>query len=93
MKELKEKLIACGVDEKDLYLHDGDKMFVNCADTQLVKKTNGVYSFHTVGGSRYFYLERFTSAEDCAKFIMKFYVKTREQINEEYRNLAAKIGL
>lgn len=93
MEELRTKLIELGVKPESLYISKENEMFVDCADTQLVRKENGVYSFHMVGRSRYFYLETFTNVEECANFILKFYNKTCEQINEEYRKLAAQIGI
>lgn len=92
MKELREKLIQLGADQAKLNLRNDDEMYVNCADTQLVRKENGVYSFHCVGSSRYFYLEEFTDVDECAAFIMNFYQKSSEQIDQEYRLIAGALS-
>lgn len=92
MKELREKLIQLGADHTKLYLRNDDEMYVNCADTQLVQKKDGIFSFSTVGGSRYFYLEKFTDVDECAAFIMNFYKKSSEQIDQEYRLIAGALS-
>ena len=96
MKELemlKQELIKVGVNSNILNIYKQDTLHINADDHQAVRYDGKHFYFLTVGGSRYFYTEKFTLEQinECAEFIKKFAVKTTEEINKEYSEIASAI--
>ena len=99
VEKLKEELIKADNGLKEIINidKDGKYLHLNCDNHQalFVNKDNK-FEFATVGGSRFFYLEKFSTVDECVKFCINTIVyKTNEQIDNEYRAIfnAMKAGV